>query len=168
MANSDTQQALDSFEQVASRAFALKAQLVALGSQDISIAQSQSLSSLVELATRGQALLVSGARERREAKIRALGLEIQQLETDSVLGGDLQAINERIADLSATKASLLLAAIGDFSDVIAPNKVRALLELAAKVRDAAAQKKKAAQIVALVGDVLTSATEVAGAVSIVV
>ncbi|HEY3253756.1 MAG TPA: hypothetical protein VGJ91_07405 [Polyangiaceae bacterium] len=166
MANANIQGALALFKSVASNATTLKTQLAGLGAGNISDAQSNALQALAALAAKGESQLASGASNVRDEAIQSISDQIQGLQNAIILGAPVQATHEKIADLAAKRAGLLLEAVGDFSDIVAPDKVRSLITLAVQVHDAAAQKKKAAQIVTLVEQVVIQAAEIAGAVAL--
>jgi hypothetical protein len=165
MANSNIQGALALFKTVASNATTLRSELVGLSTQNISTAESQALQKLAELATRGESQLASGVSRLRDDQIESIANQIEGLQNAIILGAPPDAINEKIADLTAKKAALLLEAVGDFSAVISPAKVRILIALAVQVHDAAAQRKRASQIIGFLEQVVISATEIAGAVA---
>lgn len=166
MANSDIQGALALFQSVASNANSLKTQLAALPAGSITDAQSVALQALAALAAKGESQLARGASKIRDDAIQSITDQIQGLQNAIILGAPLEATNEKIADLTAKRAALLLQAVGDFSDVVSPQKVRSLVALAVQVHDAAAAKKKAAQIVGLVEEIAIRAVEIAGAVAV--
>ena len=166
MANSDIQGALALFKNVASNATALGAQLAGLGTGSISDTQSQALQALAALAAKGESQLARGASKVRDDAIQSITDQIHGLQDAIILGAPLEATNEKIADLTAKRAGLLLEAVGDFSDIVSPERVRSLVTLAVRVHDAAAAKKKAAQIIGLVEEVVTKAVEIAGAVAV--
>ncbi|HYP97852.1 MAG TPA: hypothetical protein VER96_04205 [Polyangiaceae bacterium] len=166
MANSDIQGALSLFKTVGSNATSLKAQLAALGTGSISDAQSQALQALAALAARGESQLARGASKVRDDTIQSITDQIQGLQDAIIIGAPVEATNEKIADLTAKRAGLLLEAVGDFSDIVSPEKVHALIALAVQVHDDAAAKKKAAQIISLVEEIVTKAVEIAAAVAV--
>src|SRR5581483_6112827 len=113
------------------------------------------LQALAALAARGQSLLASGASKARDEEIQAITNQIKGLQfaiaTD---GGDQDALNAQIANLTAKRGALLQEVVGDFSDIIDPKTVAGLVALAVKVHDAAEQKKQAAAIIGLVEQVV--------------
>jgi hypothetical protein len=166
MANMDIQAALASFKRVVDDGKALKAHLAALGPAGISDTDEAALQALGALAVKGQSLLAAGARRARNDARQALTDEIQGLEASIAFGAEPSEINSRIANLTAQRAALLQEEVGDFSDIIDPETVQKLLALVAQVHHAAAQKKQAAAIVGLVGQVVQSAADVAAAVAV--
>jgi len=165
MTNADIQGALASFQEVASDGSALKDKLAALGTAGISDDDEAALQALAALATQGESLLASGASKARDDEIQAITNQIQGLQAAIALGGDQDAINGQIAELTAKRAGLLQEKVGDFSDIIDAATVGRLVALAVQVHNAAEMKQKAAAIIGLVQQVVTTATDVAAAVA---
>jgi hypothetical protein len=172
MPNVDLQGAAAAFKILVSRARELKAELQGnAAAQSISVAQEHALQALASQAVRGESLLASGSSKKRDERIAALTHQIQGLSFALSLGADAAAtaeVESKIAELTAERAQLFLVAVGDYSELIDPTTVRALVQLAVQVHDAAERKQTASRIIGLVEQVIGAATTVAGAVATVV
>jgi hypothetical protein len=166
MPNFDNQAALAAFKAVLDSAKQLKAAISA--DATISKEDDAKLRSLATNAATGQSLLVNGARKRRDERLVALATQIDSLNEVLFAGPDKATsdqVRAKIVSLTAERAQLLLANIGDFSDVVSPQQVDSLISLSIQVHEQATKKANIAAIIGKIEQAIGAATTVIAAVA---